>query len=174
MGRLLIIAGAVLAACSPAGGRVVLDCDDPEAGGWSASMAPDEEQMLEEVNARRAAGETCNEVEVAPAPALTMNEALRCAARSHAVDMSFRQYFDHLTPEGVSPLERAEEAGYAGRVVSENISEGRPTAIETVAGLVASTSGHCESLMDPGSVEAGMGAHDDGETWWWVQVFGTP
>lgn len=172
---LAAVSVTVLIGCvPPEQERVVLDCEDPEAGGWSAEMAPDEEQILVAANDWRALGALCAGVEAPPVAALTMNPELRCAARSHAVDMAVRGYFDHLSPEGVSPGERAEEAGYSWRALSENISEGRSSAAETVDGLIASTSGHCENLMDEDPVEAGMGAHFDGETWWWVQLFGAP
>ncbi len=41
-------------------------------------------------------------------------------------------------------------------------------------GLIDSTSGHCETIMGSDVTEVGMGAHYDGETGWWVQVFGSP
>jgi len=154
--------------------RVILDCDDPEASGWTADRVADEQLFLEATNTWRSAGATCNEVEAPPVEVLTMNEELRCAARAHAVDMATRDYFDHLTPEGVSPGDRAEEAGYEWAALAENISRGRPSAQDTADGLIASTSGHCENIMSSDMTEAGMGAYFDGDDWWWVQVFGSP
>ena len=50
------------------------------------------------------------------------NELCRLA-RQHSEDMSGRGYFDHETPEGLFPKDRARAAGLRGfRVIAENIA----------------------------------------------------
>jgi uncharacterized protein YkwD len=43
-------------------------------------------------------------------------------ARNHSEDMGRRGYFDHETPEGLRPRERARASGYRFRVIAENIA----------------------------------------------------
>ena len=69
-------------------GDAVADWDDT----WMAF----EEEVLDLVNQRRAAGADCGETGTFdPAGPLTMNPALRCAARNHSMDMGTRNYFAH-------------------------------------------------------------------------------
>ncbi len=151
------------------------DCEDPESSGWSSAAEPDERDMLDEVNARRAAGATCNGVAMPAVGPVTMNEELRCAARRHAVDLGVRDYFAHESPGGVTPAERAEDAGYDWSRISENIAGGRDSAELTVEDLIGSTTGHCENIMDAEVFDVGMGVAttEDSELGtYWVQVFG--
>ncbi|MGB9366676.1 MAG: FG-GAP-like repeat-containing protein [Xanthobacteraceae bacterium] len=53
---------------------------------------------------------------------LAMNEALLSAARAHSQDMIDRDYFDHNTPEGVTPSQRIANAGYSAIGSGENIA----------------------------------------------------
>lgn len=163
---------ALLAGCA-----AQFDCEDPESSGWSADLAPEEEAMLAEVNAHRAAGAVCNGVDMPPVGALVMDDALRCAARGHAVDLGTQDYFAHEGLDGSTPAERAEDAGYEWSRIAENISGGRDNAADTVTGLLESTTGHCENIMQAEVTEAGMGAAIiEGSTYtmYWVQVFGAP
>ncbi len=161
----------LLAGCPDAG----FDCEDPESSGWSSAGAPDEQAMLDEVNARRAAGAVCNGADMPAVGPVTMNDSLRCAARRHAVDLGERDYFAHESPGGVTPAERAEEAGYDWGRISENIAGGRDTAELTVSDLIGSTTGHCENIMDAEVFDVGMGVatiEDSELSTYWVQVFG--
>src|SRR5258708_4952335 len=47
---------------------------------------------------------------------LAMSFPLVTAARGHSADMIARDYFAHDTPEGVTPQQRANNAGYTGQV----------------------------------------------------------
>ena len=171
-GRHLLIA-LLLSGCS----EVILDCDDPEAAGWSEENADAERDMLVAVNSARESGATCRGTVMPPVPPLEMDDALRCAARSHAVDMATSDYFAHDSLAGNGPSVRVDRVGYEWSVVSENIAAGRDTAEATVAGLLASTTGHCENMLDPEVVDAGMGVAFAAETsygWYWTQVFAAP
>lgn len=57
-----------------------------------------------------------------PKPAVTMNANLRGAALEHSTDMLDRDYFEHDTPEGVTPFERMQNAGYMFTAAGENLA----------------------------------------------------
>jgi uncharacterized protein YkwD len=48
--------------------------------------------------------------------------ALDRAAAQHARDMVRRDFFDHVSPGGATPTQRARSAGYGGRSVGETIA----------------------------------------------------
>jgi len=51
---------------------------------------------------------------------LTYNDMLESIAQGHADDMAKRDYFDHLSPEGKSPHDRAVEQGYPYERIRED------------------------------------------------------
>ena len=72
----------------------------------------------------RAAFELTNNARVASGfPPLTWDSQLCRLARAHSEDMARRAFFDHETPEGLRPKERARMFGvYGFRVIAENIA----------------------------------------------------
>jgi uncharacterized protein YkwD len=77
--------------------------------------------MLQAINAARSTARKGQGKDFAAAPALTWNGLLGNAARAHARDMATRNYFAHVTPEGRTPQDRAEQAGYTGwHILGEN------------------------------------------------------
>jgi len=174
--RPVLILIALLTAPTPGCSDIVIDCDAPDAPGWDPAHAPVEEEMLAAVNARREAGAECRGTAMPPVPPVTMEERLRCAARSHSVDMSEQRYFDHTSPSGAGPSQRVDAVGYDWSTVSENIAAGREEAEATVDDLMDSTTGHCENIMDGDVSEAGIGLAftDDDYGHYWTQVFAAP
>jgi uncharacterized protein YkwD len=119
-------------------------------------------------------GAVCGDRPFAPAPPLFMNASLANAAREHSLDMGRRGYFDHATPEGVSPWDRMKAAGWSGGYNGENIFGGPATAEEVVDGWMKSP-GHCENIMNPAFKYIGIGYADvEGSplTHYWTQDFG--
>ncbi len=55
-------------------------------------------------------------------PVLVMDEQLRRVARRHSQDMRSRRYFDHKSPEGLLPWDRARAARIEFSAVGENIA----------------------------------------------------
>lgn len=102
---------------------------------------------------------------------LTVDDRLIEAARAHSADMAQRDYFDHESPEGHGPAERADEAGYDAWG-GENIAVGYRTAQEVVDAWMDSD-GHRANIENCGYVAIGIGAvpNDDG-TLHWTQSFG--
>lgn len=157
--------------------ELVLDCEDPEGAGWDPDHASLEEAMVEAVNARREAGAVCRGATMPAVPPVEMDERLRCAARSHSLDMAAEDYFAHDSRAGNDVATRVDRTGYAWSVLSENLSGGYEVPEESVQSLMESTSGHCENIMDATVVDAGIGlafASESTYIWYWTQVFASP
>jgi len=96
-------------------------------------------------------------------PVLASDARLDAAAQAHADDMTARDYFDHYTPEGRGPSERAFAQGYDA-FVSENIAGTGATPRQVIAGWLRSP-GHCQNLLTP-FTETGLGlSFDDAAPW---------
>ncbi len=77
-------------------------------------------------------------------------------SQSHAEDMLTRDYFDHMTPEGDSVVERARQAGYGWKRLAENISRDVALPEETVEQWLQSPA-HRANLLNPRVTEVGLG-----------------
>lgn len=98
-----------------------------------------------------------------PKQPLAPHQLLINSAGLHSQDMLDRDYFDHNTPEGKTPTNRAAAAGYTGSV-NENISLGLDTRpIDTNQGVLDRnrslfrSSGHRENILRELSRELGVG-----------------
>lgn len=144
------------------------------SGDAPADWARFEDEVLALTNQRRAQGATCGTQSYPPAPPLAANLQLRQAARAHAKDMGTRDYFDHKSPEGRTPVDRAHAAGFTSSFVGENIAAGYHGAESVVAGWMKST-GHCTNIMDARYTLLGVGyasVAKSSMTEYWVQNFG--
>ena len=141
---------------------------EPVAGFATAAL---EDEIAAVVNQRRAAGATCGGEAMPPVGPLTVAPALRCAARVHTLDMHTRGYFDHTNPDGESPWDRMERAGYTWSAAGENIAGGNATAAATMDQWMNSP-GHCRNIMNGDYVDLGVGHVAEGALW--TQVFGAP
>lgn len=109
---------------------------------------------------------------------LTMNEKLNRAAYAHSEDMARRSYFDHVSPEGVTPGDRITAAGYTWSVYGENIASGYSTPASVVQGWMES-SGHRANILNCNFTAIGVGyveRPDDPLRFrtYWTQVLATP
>lgn len=132
--------------------------------------------VLAAVNRARAEARRCGDETFSPVPPLVWDEQLAQAALAHSSDMARRNYFDHFTPEGTTPGERAQRAGYRWRAVGENIAAGHGSAETVVAGWLKSPP-HCANIMSPRFRESGVAYAvnpDSDRTIYWAQKFGTP
>lgn len=115
-------------------------------------------RMLDSVNAlRQASG----------APALTLNAELNAAAATHSRDMSVQNRPWHFGSDGSSPLDRAARAGYAGRLLGENISETYETELETLAAWMEQPDTR-NVVLDRSAVDLGFAwfQEPNGKIWW--------
>lgn len=105
---------------------------------------------------------------------LTVEARLTAAALAHSTDMAARDFFAHESPEGRSVADRVTAAGYAYRIVAENIAAGQRDAAEVVTGWMNSP-GHRANILNPELRQIGVGRAAGGTYGtYWVQVFGTP
>jgi uncharacterized protein YkwD len=144
-------------------------------GAWQAGWAQLELDILDIMNQRRAEGANCgSEGSFGPAGPLTMQPALRCAARVHSEQMVEEDFFDHTTPWGETPWDRMAAAGYNYSTAGENIAAGNATAAATMQQWMDSD-GHCANIMNADFTEIGVGYYPGGGYGhYWTQAFGRP
>jgi len=110
-----------------------------------------EEEMLRLDNAERA------KAGLAP---LSMDQALREAARAHSRDMFERGYFAHDTPEGITPSERLTTRNITYGIMGENLALA-PDVNLAHRGLMNSPT-HRENILFPEFKKIGIGALNGG------------
>lgn len=110
-------------------------------------------------------------------PALVLNGRLSRAAQEKAQDLLERDYFAHISPQGVTPWFWMAKAGYSYRVAGENLAIDFLEAEEVVAAWIASPS-HRDNLLHADYTETGVAAltgEFEGRTSTVVvHMFGTP
>jgi uncharacterized protein YkwD len=142
----------------------------PAPARTSAKPAPPgntsyEDQVVTLVNQQRA---------TAGCKALTVDSRLTTAARGHSQDMANRDYFDHNTPEGVTPWTRITNAGYHFSAAAENIAAGQTTPASVMNAWMNSP-GHRANILNCNLRNIGVGlAYNAKHTPYWTQDFGTP
>ena len=119
-----------------------------------------EGQVLALVNAERAA---------AGCGALVADADLAAVARGHSADMRDRGYFDHVTPEGLDPFDRAARAGLTAR--AENLAYGQPDPSAVMVAWMNSP-GHRANILNCGLSRLGVGIAQGAGGPWWTQLFG--
>jgi uncharacterized protein YkwD len=124
--------------------------------------------LLNRINLLRQSGCNCGTEYMAPVPDLSSNNQLQNAAITHAKDMAEQNYFDHLSPDGGTPAERALSAGYKGDFRAENLARGYVDVDQVITAWKNSVS-HCKAMMDAKSREAGAGMAQN----YWVVTFGS-
>ena len=167
---------------APQGGDVPVasapvDVPDAPAGdyniGW-AGLSAEEQLIVEQVN--RARLDPNDEVSLqgvgfasgvtsTPKEALAVLSTLSNAAEAHSEDMDARNFFAHVNPDGETPTNRAQDAGYNDGGVGENIGwiGSTSTSFNTQARAINhhdnlwASSGHQQNLMDPDWNVIGVG-----------------
>jgi hypothetical protein len=128
------------------------------------------DRALELVNADRAAHDL---------PPLRLDDALTAAAKAHAEDMTARDYFSHIAPDGTSVMGRYLEAGGSRAVtVAENIGACGPCPAGDVTAHLhqgwMNSDGHRANILDPGLDRFGYGTSGNAERLLAVQTFAGP
>lgn len=91
---------------------------------------------------------------------LTLDAALRDAARDYSRDMFVRGYFSHYSPEGESPFMRMENAGIEYLSAGENLALA-PSVELAMQGLMNSP-GHRANMLSENFGRIGIGVMDGG------------
>jgi hypothetical protein len=93
------------------------------------------------------------------APPLEWNEDVWKVANGHARDMCERDYYEHTTPEGLSPSDRAAAMGFDFSL-SENIHlSNNPFNAHFDFMAEPTCVGHRSNVLHPIATEAGMAVH---------------
>jgi uncharacterized protein YkwD len=162
-----------------ADGDGVGDACDPvnDGGDGGCSLSPEDQAMLDAVNAFRAGPRSCGaQGTFAPAPALSWSCELATAALNHSTDMASNNFFSHTGSDGSSAGDRATRAGYAWSAWGENIAAGY-TSVSTVMQGWIDSPGHCANLMAPTFTELGAAGYTNPDSTYgtyWTQAFGRP
>lgn len=135
-----------------------------------------EDEVVKQVNQKRAAGATCGGVAKPKVAALSNNEKLRCASRLHSQDMGTNNFMGHNGSNGSSPWDRMVAAGYNWSAAAENVAAGYGSPTAVVDGWMKS-SGHCNNIMGGNLKDLGVGyfyAPNSTYKHYWTQDFGSP
>ncbi|WP_277207913.1 CAP domain-containing protein [Isoptericola croceus] len=149
------------AAPTDAGDPADVDAHDSDDTDGQPAPTGAAARVLELVNAERAS---------AGCGALRADATLDDLGAAHSQDMAARNYFDHTTPDGLSPWDRADAAGVQG-LGAENIARGQPDAAAVVAAWMDSP-GHRANILSCDLTRHGLGVHRGAGGPWWTQVFG--
>ncbi len=131
-------------------------------------LTTDEKQMIDAVNKERMA------IGLSP---LEWCPTLASSAKAHSVDMATRDFYDHVTPEGVEVWDRAKSQGYNYSYVGENIAVGQKSVKEVMIDWMDSK-GHRENILLESYTHFGYGKAKgvmDGDPGYiyWTQNFGS-
>lgn len=113
------------------------------------------QELLDRINALRAAGATCGGTAFPAVPPLAWNDKLTQAADGHALDMATKNYFEHDSQDGRTFVDRINAVNYTWRAVGENIAAGQPT-VESVMSSWRDSAGHCANLMSANYADVGV------------------
>ncbi|MCF6476791.1 CAP domain-containing protein, partial [Nonomuraea sp. MG754425] len=102
---------------------------------------------------------------------LRVDSALTRSARTHSLEMARTGRLSHNSPDGASPWDRMERAGYRWGA-AENIGAGYDTAEQAVQGWMDSRD-HRKNILDCGLKAIGVGVASGPGGPWWTQDFGT-
>lgn len=102
---------------------------------------------------------------------LAFNAELNAAAATHARDMAVQNRPWHFGSDGSSPLGRAQQVGYRGKVLGELISETYQTELQTLSDWMGQQDTR-EVLMDPRGRDLGFAwfQESSGKIWWTALV----
>jgi hypothetical protein len=132
------------------------------AAGLPANHAQFVARVFERINAER---------QRVGLPPLTPNGSLTRAAQGYATVLADGSCFGHEC--GSTIVGRANQAGYAGTFVGENIAGGQSTPDDAMGAWMASA-GHRGNILGAGYRDVGVGvAAQSGGRLFWVQTFGT-
>lgn len=111
-------------------------------------------------------------------PPLTENEVLDKVALKKAQDMFSKQYFEHVSPDGIGPGDLASGEGYKYIVEGENLILGNFKDEKEMLDLWMNSPGHRANILHEQFSEIGVavikGQYQGETVWIGVQEFGSP
>jgi len=103
---------------------------------------------------------------------LLYSKRLEAAGQAHLMDMCDRDYFAHITPEGLKPGDRAMENGFCHDYVGENLAAGQRTVKRVMLAWERSPS-HQLNMVEAKYVYVGVAHYVNPVTGrqYWAQEF---
>lgn len=109
---------------------------------------------------------------------LTKNPKLDLSAEKKVDDMIALQYFEHVSPSGVSVSQLGDSVGYEYIIIGENLAMGNFRNDKALLDAWMASPGHRENILKNNYTEIGVsakkGTFDGRDVWFAVQHFGTP
>lgn len=109
---------------------------------------------------------------------LKMNDKLNKTAEEKLRDMFANNYFEHISPGGVSVSDLANSGGYSYILIGENLAMGNFKSEKALLAAWMGSLGHRANILNDKYVEIGVavgsGVYDGENVWIAVQHFGTP
>jgi len=106
------------------------------------------------------------------------NEKLNKAALAKANDMFLNQYFEHISPSGISPGELVQNNGYEYIIAGENLILGNFVSEKDLVQAWMDSPGHRANILNDRYTEIGVaiikGEYEGNTVWIGVQEFGLP
>lgn len=137
---------------------------------WTSGWATWESEVVTLFNMHRAAGTDCPSGAKSPVGAVTMEGPLQTASRLHSWDQSYSNYFSHTSCNGRTFTQRASAQGTSA--FGEIIARGQTSPASAVSSWMASTSGHCDIIMNGSYTRVGVGyAQASGGARLWTGMF---
>lgn len=112
-------------------------------------------ELLQAVNAVRAAGAVCGSSVYRATHDLNWNNMLQKSAAGHSRDMAQNQMFSHISSNGGTLLQRIQASGYSLSAAGENIAAGQGSVKEVIASWLNSP-GHCKNMLEPSYQDIGV------------------
>jgi len=131
-------------------------------------------EVMQRVNALRAAGAVCGSTAYAATVPLAWNSLLLQAASGHSSDMAQNNYFSHTSLDGRTMARRVVATGYTYSALGENIAAGQSTVESVITGWTNSP-GHCQNLMNPAFRDIGVAcvrSDTSNYRYYWTMVLG--
>ncbi len=111
-------------------------------------------------------------------PPLADNATLDKIAEERLADMFAKQYFEHISPDGIGATNLAKDAGYDYISIGENIALGNFDNDQVLVQAWMDSPGHRANILNTKFTEIGVavasGMYEGKKTWIGVQVFGKP
>ena len=111
-------------------------------------------------------------------PLIAENSLLDGSAQKKVQDMFAKQYFEHISPQGLDVSDLAEDAGYKFIEIGENLALGNFLNDEALVQAWMDSPGHRENILNSNYREIGVavlkGTYQGKTTWMAVQHFGRP
>nr|WP_274918931.1 CAP domain-containing protein [Streptomyces sp. WZ-12] len=102
-----------------------------------------------------------------------MDPRLHNAAQQHSADMAARNYYEHVSPDGVGPDARITAAGYEWSRWGENLDRG-PASPAAVVDDWMGDPPHRDNLLDCKFTAVGIGIVHGSQGPWWTQDLAAP